>query len=109
MVGKLISTKNYQEIEIDGDEKFSFANFLNGKSEKTVNLTRVLGIGGEGIVLGHQMDTKENHFKNGWEEKKGRDVALKFVKFEKNDDEDFIGPEKEDGDYDETNAKLNGT
>ena len=43
------------------------------------------------------------------EQKKWRNVALKFVKFEKNDDEDFIGPEKEDGDYDETNAKLNGT
>ena len=67
----MISTKKYQEIEIDGDEKFSFANFLNGKSKKTVNLTRVLGIGGEGIVLGQKMDTKENHFKKGWEEKKG--------------------------------------
>ena len=92
----MISTKTKQEIEVDGDEEFSFAYFLNGKSEKLVNLKRVLGIGGEGIVLGHQMDTKENHFKKGWEEKKGRDVALKFVKFEKGDDEDFLGPERED-------------
>ena len=92
----MISTKTKQEIEVDGDEELSFANFLNGKSEKSVNLTRVLGIGGEGIVLGQKMDTKENHYEKGWEEKKGRDVALKFVKFEKNDKEDFLGPEKED-------------
>ena len=96
MVGKLISTKTKQEIEVDEDEKLSFAYFLNGKFEKTVNLKRVLGIGGEGIVLGQKMDTKGNHYKNGWDEKKGRDVALKFVKFEKDDDEDFLGPEEED-------------
>ena len=95
----MISTKTKQEIEVDGDEELSFANFLNGKSEKSVNLKRVLGIGGEGIVLGQKMDTKENHYKNGWDEKKGRDVALKFVKFEKNCDEDFLGPEREDRNY----------
>ena len=95
-MGKLISTKTKQEIEVDEDEKLSFAYFLNGEFEKTVNLKRVLGIGGEGIVLSHKMDTKENHYKNGWDEKKGRDVALKFVKFEKGDDEEFLGPEKED-------------
>ena len=70
--------------------------FLDGKSEKTVNLERILGIGGEGIVLSQKIDTRENHFKKGWEEKKGRDVALKFVEFEKRDDEDFLGPERKD-------------
>ena len=55
-----------------------------------------MGVGGEGIVLSHNMDTRENHYKKGWEEKKGRDVALKFVKFEKDDEEDFLGPERED-------------
>ena len=55
------------------------------------------------------MFTRRNHYKRFLEQKKWRDVALKFVKFEKNDDEAFLGPEKEDEDYDETNAKLNGT
>ena len=74
----------------------SFSKFLDVKCEITVNLQRILGIGGEGIVLSQKMDTRENHYKKGWEEKKGRDVALKFVQFEKDDDEDFLGPEKED-------------
>ena len=94
--GTLISTKRNEEIELEGNEELSFSKFLNGKSEKTVNLEAVLGIGGEGIVLVQKIDTRENHFKNGWEEKKGRDVALKFVIFEKNDKDDFLGPEKED-------------
>ena len=75
--------------------------FLDGKSEKTVNLERVLGIGGEGIVLSQKMDTRENHYRKfwfgkpwaGWIEKKGKDVALKFVEFEKDPNEDFLGPE----------------
>ena len=92
----LNSTNLKKKIELDGNEKLSFLKFLNGKSYKTVNLDRVLGIGGEGIVLAQKMDTRENHYKKGWEEKKRRDVALKFVKFEKNDDEDFLGPEYED-------------
>ena len=75
----MISTKNNGVIEVYGNEKMSFSKFLDAKSEKTVNLERILGIGGEGIVL-----------------KKGMDVALKFVEFEKNDDEDFLEPEKED-------------
>ena len=84
-----------KEIELDGDEKSSFSKFLDGKSEKTVNLERVLGIGGEGIVLAQKMDTKEYHYER-LEEKKGRDVAVKFVEFVKNDDEDFLGPEYQD-------------
>ena len=85
-----------KEIVLDGDEKLSFSKFLAGKSEKRVNLERVLGIGGEGIVLAYKMDTRENHHKKGWEKKKGRHVAIKFVKFEKDADEDFLGPEFED-------------
>ena len=96
MKGTLIQTKNCDEIELDGDEKLSFLQFLDQKSEKTVNLERILGIGGEGIVLSQKIDTRENHFKKGWQEKKGRDVAIKFVKFEKNYYEDFLGPEEED-------------
>ena len=98
LTGKLISTKSLEEIEIEGNEELSFLKFLDGKSEKTVTLEKILGIGGEGIVLAQKMDTRENHYKNGWDEKKGRDVALKFVEFEKNDEEDFLGPEEEDKD-----------
>ena len=95
LTGKLTSTKSNEEIELERNEELSFSKFLDGKSEKTLNLERILGIGGEGIVLAQKMDTRENHYERGWEEKKGRDVALKFVEFEKND-EDFLGPEIED-------------
>ena len=69
-------------------------NFLDGKFEKTVRLERILGLGGEGIVLSDKMTTKEHHYKKGWEEKIGREVAVKFVKFEKDENEDFEGPEE---------------
>ena len=79
---------------------------LDGKSEKTVRLERILGIGGEGIVLSEKMTTKEHHYeKRRWkrwihpfwmEKKKGREVAVKFVKFEKDENEDFEGPEEKD-------------
>ena len=82
--------------------------FLDVKCEITVNLQRILGIGGEGIVLSQKMDTRENHYEKGWDEKKGRDVALKFVKFEKNDDEDFLGPEDEDEYGIEFRGGING-
>ena len=69
MAGTKISTKNNEEIELEGNEKLSFSKFLNEKSNKTVNLERVLGIGGEGIVLAQKMDTRENHYEKGWEGK----------------------------------------
>ena len=96
MTGTYNLTKNEEEIELAGNEKLSFSKFLAGKSQKIVNLDRILGIGGEGIVIAQKIDIRENHYKRGWKEKKGREVALKFVKFEKNDDEDFMGPEEED-------------
>ena len=52
------------------------------------------------------MDTRENHYrarknwlgkpKAGWIKEKGKEVAIKFVKFEKRDEEDFQGPEEID-------------
>ena len=93
LTGISILTKSKAEIELQGNEKFSFSMFLNGRSGKTVNLEGILGIGGEGIVLAQKMDTRENHYKYGWDEKIGRDVALKFVEFEKYHYEDFLGPE----------------
>ena len=68
--------------------------YLAGKSEKTVRLERILGIGGEGIVLSDKMTTKEHHYEKGWEDKKGREVAVKFVKFEKDENEDLEGSEE---------------
>ena len=96
MTGTYNLTKNEEEIELAGNEKLSFSKFLAGKSQKIMNMDRILGIGGEGIVLAQKIDNRENHHKRGWEEKKGRDVALKFVEFEKYDYEDFLGPEEED-------------
>ena len=69
-------------------------NFLDGKSEKTVRLKRILGIGGEGIVLSDKMTTKEYHYKTLWEKKRRREVAVKFVKFEIDENEDLEGPEE---------------
>ena len=71
-------------------------NFFDGKSEKTVRLERILGIGAEGIVLSDKMTTEEHHYEKGWEEKKGREVAVKFVKFEIDENEDFEWPEEKD-------------
>ena len=71
-------------------------NFLAGKSGKTVRLERILGLGGEGIVLSYKMTTKEHHYETGWEEKKEREVAVKFVKLKKDENEDLEGPEKKD-------------
>ena len=102
----MISTNKYEELELEGEEKLCFRKFLNGNSEKTVNLERILGIGGEGVVLSRKMDTQVNHYKNGLEEKIGTNVALKFVKFEKDANEDFLGPERED--INEFSGGING-
>ena len=94
--GFCTKTKKDKNFELEGEEKKSFMNFLDGKSEKTVRLERILGIGGEGIVLSEKMTTKEHHYRKGWEEKKGREVAVKFVKFDKDEKEDLEGPEVKD-------------
>ena len=92
-------TQRVKNFELEGEERKSFMIFLDGKSEKTVRLERILGIGGEGIVLSDEMTTKEHHYEKGWEEKKGREVAVKFVKFEKDEKEDLEGPEYKSEDY----------
>ena len=94
-------TKKTKSFNVEGIEMSSFTNFLDGKPEKIVRLERILGIGGEGIVLSDKMTTKEHHYRKGWEERNDREVAVKFVKFGKTENENFEGPEKEDkcGDY----------
>ena len=53
------------------------------------------------MVLAKKLMTNEYHYRKGWEERKEREVAVKFVKFRKDKSENFEGPEEEDecGDY----------
>ena len=89
-------------IEIQGQEKSSFENFLGGQQSKNVRLEKVLGIGGEGVVIEkeleitvmqgtavHEFDEKGENIRLKSKEKKI--VALKFVKFAKDDGENFEG------------------
>ena len=64
-----------------------------------MRLERILGLGGEGIVLSEKMTTKEYHYETLWEKKRRREVAVKFVKFEKDDNEDFEEPEEKERRY----------
>ena len=85
--------------------------FLAGKSEQTVKLERILGIGGEGVVLSEKMTTKEHHYRNGWDVKKEREVAVKFVKFDRYENEDLEGPDEydvkgRDGGIDKNGKKI---
>ena len=110
---KTENTKRIESIEAKTEEYKSFLNFLKKSSEKTVQLDRILGIGGEGLVISEKMDTSEYHYCSDWTarnwanrnfcKKSGhwekmiteRNVAIKFVKFDKDDNENFEEPEKE--------------
>ena len=83
-----------KEIEATGDERTSFLGLLNGNASKTVKLGSVLGIGGEGIVIRDIRYKLVRTF--------GREVAIKFVKFDKQDGEE-LGTEKG---YEERLKKL---
>ena len=89
--------KRQKDIEIEGKEKMSFVNFLGGQQSKIVGLEKVLGIGGEGVVIQEELEIKlmegtefyvraENIRLKSKDKKK---VALKFVKFERNDGENL--------------------
>ena len=108
LAGWSTSTKKTKNFELDGVERISFISFLDGLPEKTVRLEHILGIGGEGIVLSDKMDTKEHHYEKGWDEKKEREVAVKFVKFEKDENEDFEGPEYKCGMLKSSGIDKNG-
>ena len=73
-------------------------NFLAGKLEKSVKLERLLGIGGEGVVLSAKMTTIERFidYEKGSETKEGREVAIKFVKFERDENEALDGLKEEE-------------
>ena len=93
-------TSQQKSIEIHGQEKMSFERFLGGQQSKIVGLDRVLGIGGEGIVFEKELeiklmqgtesdDTKVENIRLKSKEKKI--VALKVVRFEKDDEENLEG------------------
>ena len=93
-----------KNFEIEGREKMSFEKFLGSQNSKNVDLGKVLGIGGEGVVIQEELeitlmeaddervlltyDQAENIVCKSTEKKV---VALKFVNFEKEDGEDFQG------------------
>ena len=51
-------TNQQKSIEIKGREKKSFKNFLGGHQFKIVRLDKVLGIGGEGVVIEKELEIK---------------------------------------------------
>ena len=95
-------TSQQKCIEIQGHEKRSFENFLGGQKAKNVGLEKVLGIGGEGVVIEKELEIKVMEaFMQAAESQRSDEitliskekkiVALKFVEFDKNDGENFEG------------------
>ena len=95
-------TNQQKSIEIKGREKKSFKKFMGGQESKIVRLDKVLGIGGEGVVIekeleitvkqGLAVDVFDKKAKNIRLKSKEKKIsALKFVKFEKDDGEKFEG------------------
>ena len=94
-----------KSFQLEGQEKTSFENFLGGQQFKNVSLDKVLGIGGQGVVIQKELEIKvmegtesdngkkaENIRKVKILESEGTNkVAVKFVKFEKDDGENFEG------------------
>ena len=111
MSGFCAKTENAQKIQIEENtrEYECLLNFLNDVSERTLQLDRILGIGGEGLVISEKRDTSEYHYSSEWTSEwnfceksghwkkitTGRNVAIKFVKFDKDENENFEQPEKE--------------
>ena len=92
-------TSQRKEIETQRQEKSSFERFLGGHQSKIVGLEKVLGIGGEGVVIQQELEITVMEGTNGHQRakyiklksKEKKIVALKFVKFEKDDGENFEG------------------
>ena len=90
-----------KEIKIEGREKISFERFLGGRNSKNVDLGKVLGIGGEGVVIQQELEItlmegtySRDHIKVEnirLKSKEKKTVALKFVNFVKEDRENFQG------------------
>ena len=80
-------------IEVHDKEKSSLELFLEGQNLKIVELSKVIGIGGEGIVVEKELEIEimKGTAKDKWSKKaenvhlKSRETiitAMKFVKFE---------------------------
>ena len=90
-----------KDIEIKGREKRSFERFLGNQQSKVVELDKVLGIGGEGVVIQKELKIKVMQGTLSYDRKKAENmrlkslekkvVALKFVSFKKDDGENFEG------------------
>ena len=85
-------------MKLDGEENMCLLNFLQGKNEKIMKLDRILGIGGEGVVLKDEIWTREYDYKTKLGKKQKKEVAVKFVKFDKKNEDDFDSPEVADED-----------
>ena len=89
-------------VEVHDKEKKSLELFLGVQNSKIVELGKVIGIGGEGIVLEKELEIEimQATAKDKYTEKaeniqlksKERSItAMKFVKFESDANEDFQG------------------
>ena len=92
---------NPKYFEIEDREKWSFENFLNDQQSKIVGLGKVLGIGAEGVVIEKELEIKVMEGTESGDKKKAENirlkneeqkiVAIKFVKFKKDYEENFEG------------------
>ena len=87
-------------VNVHDKEKISLELFLGAQNSKIVELGKVIGIGGEGIVLEKELEieimqgtAKESRKAENIQLKsKERSItAMKFVKFESDANEDFQG------------------
>ena len=89
-----------KKVEVHDKEKISLELFLGVQNSKIVELGKVIGIGGEGIVVEKELEIEimQGTTKDRWSKKaeniqlksKERSItAMKFVKFESDANEDF--------------------
>ena len=89
-------------MEIHDKEKISFEVFLGVQNSKMVELGKVIGIGGEGIVVEKELEIEiMQGTAKGCFSKKAQNIqlkskersitAMKFVKFESDANENFQG------------------
>ena len=89
-------------VEVDDKERRSLGLFLGVQNSKIVELSKVIGIGGEGIVVEKELDIEimqgtvnpgySKTAENIQQKSKERSItAMKFVKFESGAKENFQG------------------
>ena len=95
-------TGQQKSVEIEGREKRSFQIFLQGQQSKNIALDKVLGIGGEGVVIQEELDITvmegtilgqgdKNAGNIRMKSNEKKIVALKFVPFKEEGGENFKG------------------